>query len=420
MGKLKNGTGSMVAQTYRFPKDVYTMDEVHKWLKDNDITDYIKIEPAKEESVDDLEVFTEAIQLGPRTLRRETINGVRYIVTPVHLTQEGVANRILKEWGEIYDPEGIDGVDSFEGCLITRGHPAMGMGHDVPSLGKIKNVTIDPEKKRADAEAWLVEKRLTGKEIERLESNQPVSGSMAYNAKKILLPESEMWEDGSPYDAKVKGPLRANHYALLGENEIPACSVCGFNIPKEIAKEETTKLVLVDGEIRKCKAKKSKEVMSMETEELKSILNETITEAVSPLVARIEALEERKIEPPKLTEIDEFKALSESVKQLIEALPAIESFKADQDAAKLATQKAAFAKQLNAAHTENGRPEGEAFEAVWTEANKDPLGRDHWLGEHEEVRLKGTTEKAGFKGKPMDSGVEFDIDAENAKVFGYN
>ncbi|MBN1535201.1 MAG: Mu-like prophage major head subunit gpT family protein [Anaerolineales bacterium] len=47
-GKLKGGDGAMVAQSYRFPKDKYSVEQTKKWLKDNKVK-YIVFEPAKEE-----------------------------------------------------------------------------------------------------------------------------------------------------------------------------------------------------------------------------------------------------------------------------------------------------------------------------------------------------------------------------------
>ncbi len=184
---------------------------------------------SEEEEMETTEITIEAIQIGPGIIRREG----PYIISPVHLTHEGVANRILKEWDEICDPDEIDGVHSFEGCLITRGHPPLGMGPEVPALGKIRNVECDHKKKRADAEAWLVEKRLTGNEVEALESGNHVPGSLSYGSNKIYLQAPEVHSDGSEYDIKVKRPLRANHYALLQDGETPACPTCGFNVPKE-------------------------------------------------------------------------------------------------------------------------------------------------------------------------------------------
>jgi hypothetical protein len=47
-GKLKDGDGSMVAQAYRFPKELYTAAEAKAWLKENKVK-YTEFEPAKEE-----------------------------------------------------------------------------------------------------------------------------------------------------------------------------------------------------------------------------------------------------------------------------------------------------------------------------------------------------------------------------------
>ena len=46
MGKLKDGSGSMVTQAYRFKKDIFTAAQAKKWLKDHNIS-YISFEEAK-------------------------------------------------------------------------------------------------------------------------------------------------------------------------------------------------------------------------------------------------------------------------------------------------------------------------------------------------------------------------------------
>lgn len=116
--------------------------------------------------------------------------------------------------------------------MVTRGH-VFSIEPETATLGKLRNIVVDKETKRADCEAWLVEKRLTGKEVEALEKGEHVRGSLAYNSRKIYLPEPMVWPDGSVYDAEVKRPFRAHHYALLDEADEPACPTCGFNIPKE-------------------------------------------------------------------------------------------------------------------------------------------------------------------------------------------
>jgi len=44
VGRLKNQT-TTTAQTYRFPRELYTVAEAKQWLKDNDVK-YISFEPA--------------------------------------------------------------------------------------------------------------------------------------------------------------------------------------------------------------------------------------------------------------------------------------------------------------------------------------------------------------------------------------
>jgi ATP-dependent Clp protease protease subunit len=47
IGKLKSGGDEMIAQTYRFKKDKFTVAEAKTWLKDHDVN-YISFEPASE------------------------------------------------------------------------------------------------------------------------------------------------------------------------------------------------------------------------------------------------------------------------------------------------------------------------------------------------------------------------------------
>lgn len=381
----------------------------------------------KEEKI---ELITESVQLGGPGPITET---GPYITVPVHITHEGVANRGLKMWDQIYDPDEIDGVHSFEGAPIFRGHPVFGKTEVGESLGRLQKVTADTVKKRADCEAKLVRNRLTGKELERLRKGESVAGSIGYNSKTVHHDMPKKWDDGSEYDWEVKKPFFADHYALLGEADTPACKVCGFN-PKpgesldahlqshhigETEEIEETRLVLQDGRVRKCPKSKLKEgAIDMEAEELKKILGETVStavttavkESVEPLAKRIEALEKK--EGPKLAEIPEFKALSESVGKIAEALPDIAAQKAQQEAAKLATRRGALAKNLKAAYTKEGKPEGEAFEKVWTEASKHPLGELAFLEEHPEMKLALIQERQ-FGGRIMGGASgEFDIQAE--------
>jgi len=378
----------------------------------------------RSESQESEEMTIEALQVGPGIIRRETRNGINYIVSPVHLTHESVVNGILKRWEEIYDPEEIDGVHSFEGCLITRGHPVFGMGPETPALGKLRNIECNVPKKRADAEAWMVEERLTGKEVKALESGEPVAGSLAYNSRKIYLPAPQMWDDGTPYDAEVKRPFRANHYALLDESDTPACPTCGFNALPESQHSDyrETKLVLEDGSVKRRTCGKSKQEdddsMPIDAVEMKKLFKESFEESVGPLAKRIETLEQKT--EAKLAEDPTIKALIENVGALKDNLPDIKAFREQQEAAKLATQRESFAKQLNAAHTKDGKPEGEAFEKAWSEANKDSLGRDHYLGEHPEIRVLPGRE-SGFVGRATvgTESDDFDIAAESKKLYGY-
>jgi hypothetical protein len=346
MGKLKDGSGSMVVQAYRFPKDKFSPDEVKAWLKKYDIKDHIKFEPAKEDLertpdylekflelikpyiypakwdechlaarsyaggkasgrkkqilLQDTEISVESIQIGPGILRREG----RFLVVPVHLTHEGVANGTLKRWNEIYDPDEVDGVNSFEGCPITRSHPPIGRADETTlTLGRLRNVKVDMEKKRADCEAWLVEKRLTGTEKEALESGQPVRGSLGYLSRKKYYADTKFWDDGSAYTTEILKPFFGDHYALLNEIEDPACPTCGFNVLPQTESVDTESDIMMTNCPYENNPAPSPEdgVDIMETENtpakpeinIEALLKEGIEKANASLLEKIASLENR-------------------------------------------------------------------------------------------------------------------------------
>lgn len=144
-----------------------------------------------------------------------------------------------------------------------------------------------------------------------------------------------------------------------------------------------------------------------------------LNQAVKPIIDRLEALEKQtNAAPTPITEDPEFKKLAEVVKTLNAAFPDIQSFKATQEIAKTTAQKTAFAKLLNAAHQPTGKPDDE-FEKAWNAASADPLGRDVWLANHPEVKVKLAEEKP-FVGKILNaSGAETTLEAEQARIWGY-
>jgi hypothetical protein len=366
-----------------------------------------------------MEMIIETIQMGGPGIRKEG----KYLIVPVHLTQEGVANRGLKRWEEIYDPDEIDGVHSFEGVPITRGHTEE-FGGTKPALGRLQNVIVNKKKKWAKCEGKIVAERLTGLELKALKDGEYVPGSIGYQANKKFHPEPQKWDDGEEYEWEVRKPLRGNHYALLEEGDEPACSVCGFNAngkPKESAGSGSMSTIeelmaappsleLVDGEVRrKCpkaiaKLKEGENYMDANINFSVDDLRKILKESIDPLVKRVEDLEKMKemkgeaLLPP-LAEAPEIKQLTESVKKITEALPDLARIKATEQAAALTATKKAFGSHLKAAYLKEGKPEGEAFEKVFTEASAHQLGRDVYLAEHAEVRIAAIEERQ-FQGRP--------------------
>lgn len=144
----------------------------------------------------------------------------------------------------------------------------------------------------------------------------------------------------------------------------------------------------------------------MEENELVKILNQ----AVEPILQRLDTLEKMaNAAPVPISEVPEFKALEDSIKQLNSALPDIQSIKAEQEAAKDMKAKTAFGKLLNAAAL------GE-IDKIWNEAKADPLS---YLDANPDKRL-GSIKETQFTGKILNSdGSEFDLAREQAKLYGY-
>lgn len=397
------------------------------------------------------ELTIESIQIGPGILRREG----PYIISPVHLTHEGIANRTLKMWDQIYDPEGIDGIHSFEGRPITRSHPPFGGADETtPTLGKLRNVTADTEKKRADCEAWLVEKRLTGKELDALNSGQQVPGSIGYRSAKTYLDVPKLWDDGSEYDAEIKAPLFGDHYAMLGENEEPACPICGFNVPKEQLETHSNECKLMNRKHEHANdtgSAGSGDTIMVELSEkvpAQPDMKAIFAEALKPLtvkLAQIEAKvatfekntterEKKEAEAAKQKKEEELEldpAITEALEPVTGKLAQVEKEMAtlkseikgrvDKETARIdAEQKAEFKKGLNAAsaaEVETLWPEVKGLNPVqyesWKKENKGKL-----LTEHESKTLKGQKTGAAVGGSAATEARQKMIKARNIKL-GY-
>jgi hypothetical protein len=285
-------------------------------------------------------------------------------------------------------------------------------------LGHAVNVAARDDKRDLFGISRYYKKELNANETERIKNRQFPDASPGY----FTITKSEEGEfDGKKYNAVEIGPYVASEYANFFEDKgwgtRGACTrEMGCGPFKNAA---PGKWKLIDGEIKWCKSGDN----IMEQDEFNKLLNSAlkpVTEAIGSITTKVDALEKKmNAAPVPITEVPEFKTLVETVKTLNAALPDIKAVKDEREATKLATQKEAFAKQLNAANTQDGKPLGEAFEKVWNAATDDPLGRDHYLGEHPEVRLQDVP-TYGFRGKVMNAGGEsFDLATEQAKTFGY-
>jgi hypothetical protein len=298
-------------------------------------------------------------------------------------------------------------------------------------LGHAVNVTARDDKRDIFGYTRYYKSNLTTDELSKIREKQYPDGSIGF----FTPIKSETGEfNGQQYEAEELGPYVITEYATMFDGTKGACTReqgCGpfqnSAVVDEFGIERVDVLRLIDGRIRKCPLKslnQSGDIDTMDESELKKLLNETVKTAVKEgmgdLPERVAALEKEKNEAPKLAEDPTIKTLiatvgqlAESVKLVNAALPDIKAFKADQEAAKLATQKAAFAKHLNAAHQPTGKPDDE-FEKVWNAASADPLGRDVWLANHPEVKVADVAQR-DFAGKILNSGgAEFDMQAERA------
>lgn len=367
------------------------------------------------------EIIIESIQMGGPGVRREG----KYLIAPIHLTHEGVANRGLKKWEEIFDPDEIDGIHSFEGVPVLRGHPGF-MSGPKPALGRLQNVTGDKKTKRADCEARLVEQRLTGVEKARLLKGEYVAGSIGYEANKFYHKSPQQWEDGEEYEWEVRHPLRGNHYALLEDGDEPACPTCGFNAPKESVESEEKdgskeefELRLVGNTVTKCPKKKQEDIDNMTPEELQTIIAGSVSsameKALQPVTDRLAALEKKELD---VTKIPAFVTMQESVAKLQGSTAELETLKAERAEERAQKERDDFGLFLKAAYLDaEGKPRGEAFEKVFTEAKAHPRGTMGYIADHPEIRAVHV-EQRQLKGLPNAGNVpEFDLALEQKKLF---
>jgi len=284
-------------------------------------------------------------------------------------------------------------------------------------LGHAVSVQARDDKRDIFGYTRYYKKHLNADELQKIRNKQYPDGSIGYFTE--IKDESGEF-DGKPYEAVEVGNLIITEYATMFDGTKGACTReqgCGPFQNSAVVEESDDVLRLINGKVKKCPRKlmnqsESGDIDTMDESELKKILNETVKTAVKAAVKeglgdlpdRVAALEKQKNEASviKLAEVPEFKELQESIKQVNAALPDIKSFKAEQEAAKLATQKAAFAKHLNAAHQPTGKADDE-FEKAWNAASADPLGRDVWLANHPEVKV-AIVEKRDFTGKILNSG----------------
>ena len=396
-----------------------------------------------ENDINGLQTFTESVQIGPGIIKETG----PYISAPVHLTHEGVVNRGLKLWDQIHDPDEIDGVHSFEGAPIYRGHP-FDKTDVFESLGRLRKIKADTVKKRADCEALLVRNRLTGKELESLRNGEPIAGSIGYKARKIYHSESKTWTDGSEYDWEIRKPFYGDHYALLSDGDEPACKTCGFNMK---GPDESKSLESKLSQCSKSHAPAQAGFGDMNMAgidpallpEFKKLFGNSLKEALEPIDSRLKALEETEknnakiraqekseadkrakeaaktlgVGSTKLEEDEAFKklvasvaTLAESVNKLNSSAEEVKLIKAERAAQKEAAAKAEFGKMLNAA---NGPAIPEVFEKNWTEAKADVLS---WRAANPDKLLLVMENSTDLQGNPNVGHTNTTIEAARKKT----
>lgn len=156
-------------------------------------------------------------------VRRETVNGRKYLVAPVVAVKEGILN--YEDGTEFIPADEIkNSVDLWNGVDLPIGHPEM-HGQSVSAKNKVvvdKNAVgrmwnAHYEDKKLKGELWIDIKKCenmgeTAREvISKLENEKPIDVSTAYRRTADI---STGEYDGGNYDT-IQRDLRPDHLALL-------------------------------------------------------------------------------------------------------------------------------------------------------------------------------------------------------------
>jgi hypothetical protein len=147
-------------------------------------------------------------------------------VIPAVLMAEGVRNGGLHRYEDFSKD-----VRWFEGVPIVPPHdptnPAASLVNQHTSkLGQIRNVKLNADKRRVEAEAVLFNSKFDPNDLARIKTGEAFGGSIGFWADDV--PEGGEWSDGTKYD-RIEKNFFGNHFAIVSN---PACPLgkCGFNV----------------------------------------------------------------------------------------------------------------------------------------------------------------------------------------------
>jgi len=151
-------------------------------------------------------------------------------IIPVVLMRERVTNGALKKYEE-FAPH----AHWFEGVPIIgphkQGDPPV--SHTTSKAGKLRNVRLNSELKRVEAEAILFNDRIAPGDLERIKNGEPFGGSIGYYCNDEILSSPQKWEDGTEYTRIEKGPFFADHFSMVPNGACPLPE-CGFNVNNQV------------------------------------------------------------------------------------------------------------------------------------------------------------------------------------------
>jgi hypothetical protein len=156
-------------------------------------------------------------------------------IIPVVLMKERVTNGALK----LYD-EFAPHAHWFEGVPIIPPHKPGDppVNHLTQKAGKIRNVRLNAEKRRVEAEAIIFNDRIAPGDLEKIKAGEPFGGSIGYYCNDEALPEPLVWADGTEYKSIERGPFFADHFSMV---PVGACPLpeCGFNVNTALERDDS-------------------------------------------------------------------------------------------------------------------------------------------------------------------------------------